>query len=637
MAGKRVALIVAVSQYSDPTLMQLMAPAQDAKGLAETLENPNIGNFEVKLLVNKPSNEIRQEIEGLFGDERSKDDLLLLYFSCHGIKDQNGHLYIATTDTNRKRLKSTSVEASFVNGLMSACSAQQQVLLLDCCYSGAFAKGFTIKADKEIHTNSHFDVEEKSRGRLVITASDSMQYSFEGDNVKKEENEVIYSVLTNALIHGLRTGEADLDGDGRITGDELYEYVSKQVKSTRPQQTPRKWGLDIEGQIVIALNPISSKVKKKPENTKEFYYKGTSYYFRKKYDEAINWFDKVLELDPKDADIWNKKGLCHYAIGKYDEAVVSFSKACEISPNFIQYKKNMELAIAQLNQTRQQKKYDKCVAIIVGINRYEDRSIEDLQGACNDANEIYQLFTRKCNFKIDKSWFLLNEHATERRVFRAFSQIFGDHLEIDLVVFYFAGHCIIDENNEVYIALYDSEKTHLYSTGISMENLGNLFSKSKTSVIIFLDCIYSFEYPRKSIASTHDQDLYVSQVQRMIGSPDLISTQTDEINNLHTQRGRLVLASCVPDEPSREGHYTHYDIDTPHAHGVFSFHLLEGLAGKAAHPDTGVITIESLRKYVENQMIAERAQKPLCLIEEASNINNIEIAKSDRFNAKVQE
>ena len=36
--------------------------------------------------------------------------------------------------------------------------------------------------------------------------------------------------------------------------------------------------------------------------------------------------------------------------------------------------------------------------------------------------------------------------------------------------------------------------------------------------------------------------------------------------------------------------------DLPHTHGAFSFHLIEGLDGKAADPDTGIITIESLKK-----------------------------------------
>src|SRR5215213_5968290 len=274
MSGSDLALIVATSQYIDPTLKQLIAPSQDAKGLAEVLKNTNIGNFEVRILLDEPSYKIKQEIEDFFGEQCSKDDFLLLYFSCHGIKGQDGQLYYATSDTIRKRLKSTSVESSFVNGLMSTCRASRQVLFLDCCHSGAFAKGYTIKADNQIHTNEYFEVKEvvEGRGRLVMTASDSMQYSFEPDNdtIKKTGNEdMVFSVFTNALIQGLKTGEADLDDNGHITYDELYDYVSNQVKQKVPQQTPRKWGFDAQGEIIIAINHNISKVKEPEQSEKK--------------------------------------------------------------------------------------------------------------------------------------------------------------------------------------------------------------------------------------------------------------------------------------------------------------------------------------------------------------------------------
>jgi uncharacterized protein YjbI with pentapeptide repeats len=260
MVGRRLALIIATSKYLDPTLKQLTAPAQDAKALAEVLENDNIGNFEVRILLDTPSQKIKRAIEEFFGGERNRDDLLLLYFSCHGIKGTDTQLYFATSDTNSKFLFSTAVRARDVNELMSTCLAWRQILILDCCYSGAFARGMTVRDDKQIHTNEHF---EEGRGRLVMTASDSMQYSFEPEvegNVKQEQDNIVRSFFTDALVQGLRTGEADRDENGHITYDELYDYVRDHVRQNSPKQTPRKWGFDVQGDIVIAQNP---KVKEK--------------------------------------------------------------------------------------------------------------------------------------------------------------------------------------------------------------------------------------------------------------------------------------------------------------------------------------------------------------------------------------
>lgn len=97
------------------------------------------------------------------------------------MKDDEGHLYFAAFDTYRKELYSTAISADFVNMIMSRSRSKRQVLLLDCCYSGAFAKGMIAKgADKEVHTKEHFD----GHGRIILTASDAMQYSFEGDELK---------------------------------------------------------------------------------------------------------------------------------------------------------------------------------------------------------------------------------------------------------------------------------------------------------------------------------------------------------------------------------------------------------------------------------------------------------------------
>lgn len=69
-----------------------------------------------------------QEIEDFFMD-RNSDDLLILYFSCHGIKDMNGKLYFASVDTRPKRPLSSLISADFVNEVMKNTNSRRQVLL----------------------------------------------------------------------------------------------------------------------------------------------------------------------------------------------------------------------------------------------------------------------------------------------------------------------------------------------------------------------------------------------------------------------------------------------------------------------------------------------------------------------------
>src|SRR2546423_1144632 len=84
------------------------------------------------------------------------------------------------------------------------------------------------------------------------SATDATQYAWEGDQVVGEAQN---SVCTRYLLQGLRTGAADTDQDGRITLDELYDYVYDKVVNATPKQTPGKWSYKQQGELVIAHNP----------------------------------------------------------------------------------------------------------------------------------------------------------------------------------------------------------------------------------------------------------------------------------------------------------------------------------------------------------------------------------------------
>jgi len=172
--------------------------------------------------------------------------LALLYFTGHGLKDDDGRLYLAMTNTRRDSLLFTALSAEQIDQAMSGCMSRQKVLILDCCYSGAFPAGRLAKGDTAVHALERF----QGRGRTVLTASDATQYSFEGNQPR---GQAVQSVFTRHLVAGLRDGSADLDGDGDITLDELYSYVHDRVVDEMPQQRPKKQD-NVEGRIVIARN-----------------------------------------------------------------------------------------------------------------------------------------------------------------------------------------------------------------------------------------------------------------------------------------------------------------------------------------------------------------------------------------------
>lgn len=244
--GSRSALIVASYDYQDPGLRRLRAPAADAEALAGVLRDAQIGGFDVRVMLNEPAHVVNLAVEEFFAD-RDPDDLLLVHFSGHGVKGEGGELYFATVDSRLRRLAATAVAADFVNRRMSRTRSRRVVLLLDCCYAGAFEHGMTARAGAGV------DIAEQlgGRGRAVITASSSMEYAFEGDQLT-DAHEPTPSVFSSALVEGLATGDADRDQDGLIALDELYDYVYDKVRATTPNQTPSKWTFGVQGELYIA-------------------------------------------------------------------------------------------------------------------------------------------------------------------------------------------------------------------------------------------------------------------------------------------------------------------------------------------------------------------------------------------------
>ncbi|MCA1606532.1 MAG: caspase family protein, partial [Acidobacteria bacterium] len=242
---RRLALLIATYNYQDAGLRQLTAPGHDAEALAAVLRDPEIANFDVTILVNQPHHVVGEAI-GEFYHNRRRDDLTLLYFTGHGLKDDQGRLYLAMANTKHDQLLFTGLSAQQIDEAMESCSSRQKVLILDCCYSGAFPAGRISKSGSQVHTLEKF----QGKGRVVLTASDAIQYSFEGNGITGEGSQ---SVFTRFLVEGLATGQADLDSDGNISLDELYSYVYDRVVEEMPQQRPKKQE-NIEGRIVVARN-----------------------------------------------------------------------------------------------------------------------------------------------------------------------------------------------------------------------------------------------------------------------------------------------------------------------------------------------------------------------------------------------
>ncbi|MFC7533276.1 Hsp70 family protein [Actinoplanes sp. GCM10030250] len=247
MAAKR-ALIIANETYEDSRFPELPGAGADASGLREVLADPLIGEFAVQVILNGRTDEIRLAIEDHFSSA-GRDDMLLLHISSHGRKDPKGRLHFIATNSKLAYF-SSAIPASFVGEQISDSLSRKIVVMLDCCYSGAFASGLRTRSAEDKVELTELD----GRGRIVITASTALQYSHEKEAYSRKDAEP--SVFTQAVIEGLRSGAADIDGDGLISVQELYDHVHDEVRRKVRSQTPTCSFDRVEGSLILARNPV---------------------------------------------------------------------------------------------------------------------------------------------------------------------------------------------------------------------------------------------------------------------------------------------------------------------------------------------------------------------------------------------
>lgn len=262
--AKRRALLVANGTYADSRLRRLRAPTGDVEALEAVLSDPDIGGFDVDCVVDQGTPDVKRTIEEFFAGG-GLNDLLVLYISGHGVMSEDGRLYFASSSTQLDFLDATAIDDSFIARQMRRPRTRTRsiVLILDCCHSGAFERGHARKGSLSVGIGQRFIADEPpdeprplidGRGHVVLTASSELEYAFEDMSLDEFHPSEPGSLFTRFLVEGLRTGDADLDEDGLVAVDELYDYVFGRIREHSHHQTPGMISTT-RGRLFIARNP----------------------------------------------------------------------------------------------------------------------------------------------------------------------------------------------------------------------------------------------------------------------------------------------------------------------------------------------------------------------------------------------
>jgi len=229
----RDALVVGINQYY--TLKSLNTPAADAEAIAQYLET--YGNFQVvhrlPLIIQNNQYQVDAKTElgelvtaiklklalaQLFNPKGTTfPETALFFFAGHGLREDIGDIqegYLATSDINPK-VNNYGVSLQWLRRLLKKSPIKQQVVWLDCCYSG------------ELFNFDEADPGERGKGRdrCFIAAAREYESAY-------EETTGNHGILTGALLQGLDPKQSS---DGVVNNLILTDFINQKFQGT-PQR-----------------------------------------------------------------------------------------------------------------------------------------------------------------------------------------------------------------------------------------------------------------------------------------------------------------------------------------------------------------------------------------------------------------
>ena len=233
----RWAVVIGAGRYESPEIPRLRYTVPDAEALYEVLIGPGGFKKEHVLLITdrtekKPTlRNLKWSLGTFLARSAKKDDTVVIFFAGHGAPevDQRGverdgfAKYLVPSDAEPDDLYSSGLPMDELNTIFARIEAERVVVFLDACYSGAAGgRTFASKKTRSAHVDDLFlERLTQSKGRAIVTASRATEVSI-------ELPELGHGIFTYYLVQGLK-GAADLNRDGIVSLQELYEYVEREV------------------------------------------------------------------------------------------------------------------------------------------------------------------------------------------------------------------------------------------------------------------------------------------------------------------------------------------------------------------------------------------------------------------------
>ncbi len=117
-------------------------------------------------------------------------------------------------------------------------------------------------------------------------------------------------------------------------------------------------------------------VQKSPHKSRPYNYRGNAYLAQGNFTGALSDYERVIELDPKDVDVYGNLGVVYLREGNFSKAKSDFSKAIELYPdNGIAYMNRGLVNVLEGDLTQALRDYNRTIELNPGYaDPYFNRS-----------------------------------------------------------------------------------------------------------------------------------------------------------------------------------------------------------------------------------------------------------------------
>ncbi|PYP83337.1 MAG: hypothetical protein DMF61_23380 [Blastocatellia bacterium AA13] len=255
-------------------------------------------------------------------------------------------------------------------------------------------------------------------------------------------------------------------------------------------------------------------------------------------------------------------------------------------------------------------------ALLIGIGKYkyQEQGLAELPSCPNDLRELASLLTdsQKSGYLHQNVSVLSGKEATKKKIESELAKLSKRTNEDSTVFIYFSGHggrVKRARGVRTYLCPFDCDPDHLADTGISGEGFSNALSAIKArKLLVILDTCHAAG----------------SATLREIGGETWHpGIDKSYLETLAAGSGRVVIASSKADQPS----YNHPTAN----HGLFTWHLLEGLRGKASIRGDGRVNVLDLFYHISEEVRgAQPGQEPVLQVKDLDDNFAIALATVTR-------